>query len=299
MWELNNKESWEPKNRWFSWLLFVLEKTLESPLDCKETQPVYPKRNQSWIYIGRTDAEAETPIVWPPDWKDWLIWKDPDVGKDWRQEKGMTEDELVGWHYQLNEHEQTLGVGDGQGSLACCRPWGRKESDMTERLNWTEMNWWYTKLPALKWIPFLCCGGPRTYNCANRLIFNIYVKRMNNIQVTQNDLSPEHSYRMCTLLSIRCKQILNRALCGAVYVHGNIGMNSSVQRLRPLLGKGHFCNKISLAFSIWWNKSYICVFFLYRRKPSQMVDARKKDDKNNNSNRYWVFKQVFCVNYVI
>ena len=108
-------------------------------LDCKEIKPVHPKGNQSWIFIGRTDAEAEAPILWPPDVKNWLIWKDPDAEKDWGQEeKGTTEDEMVGWDHRLNgrEFEQALGVGDGQGSLACCSPWGCKESDTTERLNW-------------------------------------------------------------------------------------------------------------------------------------------------------------------
>ena len=116
----------------------MLEKTLESPLDCKEIQPVHPKGDQSWVFIGRTDAEAETPILWPPDEKNQLIGKDPDAGKDGGQEeKGTTEDEMVGWHHQVNgrESEQTPGVGDGQGGLACCSPWGRKESDSTERLN--------------------------------------------------------------------------------------------------------------------------------------------------------------------
>ena len=104
VWELDYKESWAPKN-WCFWTV-VLEKTLESPLDCKEIQPVHPKGNQSWIFIGRTDAEAETLILWPPDEEHWLIWKDPDVGKDWRQEeKGMTEDETVGWHHRLDGHE--------------------------------------------------------------------------------------------------------------------------------------------------------------------------------------------------
>ena len=104
MWELNYKESWAPKN-WCFWTV-VLEKTLESPLDCKEIQPVHPKANQSWIFIGRTDAEAETSILWPPGAKSWLIWKDRDAGKDWRwEEKGMTEDEMVGWHHQFNQHE--------------------------------------------------------------------------------------------------------------------------------------------------------------------------------------------------
>ena len=118
----------------------VLEKTLESPLDCKEIQPVHPKGNQSWIFFRRTDAEAEVPILWPSDGKSWLIRKDPDAGENWGQEKEMTEDEMVEWHLWLDGHEfeQALRVGDGQGSLECCSPWGRKESDTTERLNWTE-----------------------------------------------------------------------------------------------------------------------------------------------------------------
>ena len=117
----------------------MLEKTLESPLDCKEIQPVHPKGNLSWILIGRTDAEAETPILWLPDVNNWLIGRDLDAGKDWRQEeKGTTEDEMVGWHHWLygHEFEQALGIGDGQGSLVCCSPWGFKESDTTEWLNW-------------------------------------------------------------------------------------------------------------------------------------------------------------------
>ena len=140
MWELNYKEIWAQKN-WCFWTV-VLEKTLESPFDCKEIKPVHPKGDQSWMFNGRTDVEAETPILWPPDGKSWLIWKDPDAGKDWRQEeKGMTEDEMIGWNHPLNGHEveKTLGVGDGQGGLVCCSPWGRKELDMTERLNWTEL----------------------------------------------------------------------------------------------------------------------------------------------------------------
>ena len=137
MWELNYKESGVPKN-WCFWTV-VLEKTLKSLLDCKEIQPVHPKGNQPWIFIGRTDDKAETPILWPHDLKNWLIRKDPDAGKNWRQkEKGMTENEIVGWHYQLNGHEfeQALGVGDGQGSLVFCSPWGHKESDMTD---WTDL----------------------------------------------------------------------------------------------------------------------------------------------------------------
>ena len=136
MWELDCEEGWAPKN-WCFWTV-GLEKTLESPLDCKEIQPLHSKGNQSWIFIGRTDVEAETPILWPLDAKNWLIGKDPDAGKDWRQEeKGTTEDEMIGWHHQLDGHEfeQASGVGDGQGSLACCSPWGHKESDTTEWLN--------------------------------------------------------------------------------------------------------------------------------------------------------------------
>ena len=135
MWELNHKVSWAPKN--LSFWTVVLEKTLESPLDCKEIQPVNLQENQSWIFIGRTDAEAETPILWLPDGKNWRIRKDPVAGKDWRWEKGMTEDEMVGWHHWLDGHEfeQAPGVGDGQGNLACCSPWGHKELDMTEWLS--------------------------------------------------------------------------------------------------------------------------------------------------------------------
>ena len=135
MWELDYKESWAPKN-WCFWTV-VLEKTPESPLEYREIQPVHPKGNQSWIFIGRTDVEAETPILWPLDVKNWLIWKAPDAGKDWGQEKWLTEHEIGGWHHRLNqcESEQMPGDSEGQGSLACCNPWGGKESDMTEQLN--------------------------------------------------------------------------------------------------------------------------------------------------------------------
>ena len=139
MWELDYKESWAQKN-WCSWTV-VLEKTLESPLDCKEIQPVHPKGDQYWVFIGRTDVEAETTILWTPDAKSWLIWRDPDAETDWSQEeKGMTEDEMVGWHHRYNGHGfgWTPGVGDGQGGLECCGSWGHKESDTTERLNWPE-----------------------------------------------------------------------------------------------------------------------------------------------------------------
>ena len=157
MWELDYKQSWAPKN-WCFWTV-VLEKTLEGPLDYKEIKPGNPKGNQSWIFICRTDAEAEAPIFWPPDAKNWLSGKDPDAGNDWRQEeKGMTEDEMVGWHHQLDGHEfeQALGVGERQGNLACFSPWGRKESDTTERLNWTDVSL-NILLFLLSWLLYCCC----------------------------------------------------------------------------------------------------------------------------------------------
>ena len=116
----------------------------ESPLDCKEMQLVHSKGDQFWLFFERNDAEAETPVLWPPHVKSWLIGKDSDAGRDWGQEeKGMTEDEMAGWHHRLDgrELEWTPGVGDGQGGLACCNSWGHKELEMTERLNWTELNW--------------------------------------------------------------------------------------------------------------------------------------------------------------
>ena len=139
MWELNYKESWVLKN-WCFWTV-VLEKTLEGLLDFREIQPVLPKGNQSWIFIGRTDAEVETPVLWLSGAKNWLIGKDHDAGKDRRQEeKGMTEDEIVGWHHWLNGHqfEQTPGIGDGQGGLVCCST-SNRELDKTEQVNWTEL----------------------------------------------------------------------------------------------------------------------------------------------------------------
>ena len=143
MWELDHKESWVPKN-WCFWTV-VLEKPPESPLDCKEIEPVNPRGNQSWIFIGMTDIEAETPILRPPDVKNWLIGKDSDVGKDWREEeKGMTEDEIVGWHHQLDgrKFEQALGIGEGQGNLACWSPWGCKVGhDWATELNWEYIMW--------------------------------------------------------------------------------------------------------------------------------------------------------------
>ena len=156
------KESWVQKN-WCFWTV-VLEKTLKNSLDCKEIQPVHPKGDQSWVFTGRIDVEAEIPILWPPDAKSWLIWKDPYAGEDCRpEEKGMTEDEMVGWHHRLDGHGfgWTPGVGDGQGGLECCGSWGHKELDMTEQLNWTE--WLYnfvndtetTEIPFLKSVDFM------------------------------------------------------------------------------------------------------------------------------------------------
>ena len=146
MWELDCDESWAPKN-WCSWTV-VLEKTLESPLDHKEVQPVHSKGDQRWVFFGRNNVKAETPILWPPHAKSWLIGKDSDAGRDWGQEeKGTTEDEMAGWHQWLNgsEFEWIPGVGDGQGGLACCNSWGLM-SCQTRLSNWTELNSW-------KWQP--------------------------------------------------------------------------------------------------------------------------------------------------
>ena len=148
-WTIKKAECW----RIDAFEVWYWRRTLESPLDFKEIQPVHPKEDQSWVFIGRTDVEAETPIRWSPDMESYLIWKDPDAGKDWRQEeRGMTEDYMIGWHHWLNGHEfgWTPGIGDGQRGLACCTPWGHKESDTTEWLNWAEMN--YTSINKNKFI---------------------------------------------------------------------------------------------------------------------------------------------------
>ena len=155
VWELDHKESWEPKD-WCFWTV-VLEKTLESPLDCKEIQPVHPKGNQPWIFIGRTDAKAEAPILWPPDTKNWLTGKDPDAGEDWRREKGMTEDEMVGWHHWLGVIKLWELVMDREAAVhGSAKSWTRLR-DWTE-LNWTEGAW------GVCVGQFLCCG------CWERLI---------------------------------------------------------------------------------------------------------------------------------
>ena len=138
MWDLDCEESWAPKN-WCFWTV-VLEKTLESPLDCKEIQPVHSKGDQSWVFFGRTDAKAETPVLWPPHAKSWLIGKDSDARRDWGQEeKGTTEDEMAGWHHWLNgrEFEWTPGVSNGQAGLVCCNSWGHRVGhDWATELNW-------------------------------------------------------------------------------------------------------------------------------------------------------------------
>ena len=140
MWELDCEESWAPKN-WCFWTV-VLEKTLESPLDGKEIQSVHFDGNLSWVFFGRNGAKVETPVLWPPHVKSWLIGKDSVAGREWGQEeKGTSENEMAGWHHWLDgrESELTPGVGNGQGGLVCCDSWGHKESDTTERLNWTEL----------------------------------------------------------------------------------------------------------------------------------------------------------------
>ena len=141
IWELDYKASWEPRN-WCYWTV-VLEMTLESPLDCKEIQPVHPKWNQSWIFTGRTDAEAETPILWPPNGKNWLIWKDPDAGKDWMwEEKGTSEDEIVGWHHRFDGHE--FEQAPGVGSWWWTQKPGVLQAMGSQRIrhNWaTKLNW--------------------------------------------------------------------------------------------------------------------------------------------------------------
>ena len=172
MWELDCEESWVPKN-WCFWTV-VLDKTLESPLDCKEIQPVHSEGDQPWDFFGKNDAKAETPVLWPPHARSWLIGKDSDAGRDWGQEeKGTTEDEMAGWHHWLNgrESEWTPGIGDGQGGLACCDSWGRKESDATERLNRTE----------LKLVYCIYVSDAFSINTPRRFFSSTYISLLQNL----------------------------------------------------------------------------------------------------------------------
>ena len=176
MWELDCEEGWAPKNWWF-WTV-VLEKTLESPLDGKEIPLVHSEGDQPWDFFGRNDVKAETPVLWPPHVKSWLTGKDSDAGRDWGQEeKGTTGDEMAGWHHWLDgrESEWTPGVGEGQGGLVCCDSWGRKESDTTERLIWSDLIWiydfpffvWYIFFPAASNMGFKSAPFYFTCHCTD------------------------------------------------------------------------------------------------------------------------------------
>ena len=223
--ELDYKESWVPKS-WCFWIV-VLEKTLESPLDGKESQTVHPKGDQSWIFIGRTDIEAETPILWPSDSKNWLLGKDPNAGKDWRQEeKGMTEDEMVGWHHWCDGHEfeQALEGGDGQGSLACCSPWGCKESDTTERLNWT--SWLNTNF---SYHTSKLCGFQSFWNLVQPFVSTTFPVVL--LHVIALDLAPYIHWFTTTYywVAIMCQglppQIMLSRFCICVWVMVSLCLN--------------------------------------------------------------------------
>jgi len=197
MWELDWEESWVPKN-WCFWTV-VLEETLESPLDCKEIQPVHSEGDQPWDFFGRNDAKAETPVVWPPYAKSWLIGKDSDAGRDWGQEeKGKTEDEMAGWHHWLDgrESEWTPGVGDGQGGLACCDSWGRKESDMTKRLIWSDLMYEF-ECWTIKKAEDQRTDGFELW-CWKRLLRVPWTARRSNQSILK-EISPEYSLEGWTL----------------------------------------------------------------------------------------------------
>ena len=168
----------------------MLEKTLESPLDCKEIQPVHSKGDESWVFFGRTDAKAETPILWPSHAKSWLTGKDSDAGRDWGQEeRRVTEDETAGWHHRLNglEFGWTPGVGDGQRGLACCNSWGRRESDTTEWLNWTELMEYIPRKTISQATKLTHLHFPKVWKLNNTLLHNLWVKesiKENKIQGT-------------------------------------------------------------------------------------------------------------------
>ena len=182
--------------------------TLESPMDCKKIQTVHSKGDQSWVFTGRTGVEAETPVLWPPDVKSWLIWKDPDAGKDWGQEeKGMTEDEMAGWHHRLDGHGfgWTPGIGDGQGGLACFGSWGRKELDTTERLNWTDWNIfkWHSMLPML--LPFVLNNNKEIASTLETLWLSFLIINLCFSKVT-------HISLVCSLLLLFFVVLLLRIL---------------------------------------------------------------------------------------
>ena len=196
----------------------MLEKTLESPLDCKEIQPVHPQGDQSWVFIGRTDAEAETPILWPPHVKSWLIGKDSDAGRDWGQEeKGMTEDEMAGWHHWLDgpEPEWTLGVSDGQGGLTCCDSWGRKESDMTERMNWTDTNILCHLIP-ITWYFFTLIFSSITYFSMKTWLWGIDAKRNYRTRLLTSGVYYTCNFRLgvmgVTVFKTLCSVIFSRTI---------------------------------------------------------------------------------------
>ena len=200
MWELDHKEGWA-SNNWYFWI-GMLAKTLGSLLSCK-IKPVNPKENQPWIFIGRTDAEAEVPVLWPPDVKNWLTGKDPDARKDWRQEeKGMTEDKMVVWHHQLKGHEseQALGADDGQGSREYCSPRGHKESGMTERLNWMNLGEVYTDFH-IRWPKYwsfsFSISPPNEYSGLNS--FRMYCLGLLVVQGTLKSLIQHHSSKASIL----------------------------------------------------------------------------------------------------
>ena len=215
MWELAYKESWVPKN-WCFWTV-VLEKTLESPLDCKEIQSVHPKGDQSWIFTRKTDAEAETPVLLPPDAKNWLVWKDPAAGKDWGQEeKGMTEDEMVGWHHWL-DGRVWVNSDNGQGGLSCCRPRVHKESDTTERLNWER------KKGTLWWPSF------QAWFCENQVfLFSLYIMQIMFYELFTDwplSLTKKLHWKKFCIYSIYIYHILsnNYSLCASTVYPSNNG----------------------------------------------------------------------------
>ena len=185
----------------------MLEKTLESPLDCKEIQPVHSEGDQPWNFFGRNDAKAEAPVLWPPHVKSWLIGKDSDAGRDWGQEeKGTTEDEMAGWHHSLDGHESgwTLGVSDGQGGLACCDSRGRKESDTTERLNWTELKNQTEIYSELNFALSEHDFDPSSLDLFSMILFGTFVNRCHSPFTLLsfpsrpfNNVSSDHSQTVC------------------------------------------------------------------------------------------------------